>query len=116
MDSNNMYNQTTNQEQGSYQQPQPYQNEPTYQPQGSYQPELEEPVKLGEWLIAMLVMCVPCVNIVMMFVWAFSKSEKKSKSNFFKAELIVMGIMFVLWIVLMVTIGISAASVIGGSF
>lgn len=107
----NDFNQTPEQQQGSYQQP--YQNEPTYQQQGNYQPELEAPVTLGEWLIAMLIMCIPCVNIVMMFVWAFSKSEKKSKSNYFKAQLIFAGIMFALWLVLMVTIGISAASVIG---
>ena len=57
-------------------------------PYQSSQLDLEEPVKMSEWLISMLLMLVPCVNIVMMFVWAFSKTEKKSKSNFFKAYLI----------------------------
>jgi heme/copper-type cytochrome/quinol oxidase subunit 2 len=49
---------------------------------------LEEPVSLGEWMLTMLVMCIPLVNIIMTFVWAFSSSAKKSKSNYFKASLI----------------------------
>lgn len=72
-----------------------------------YQPpqmELEEPVKMGEWLVAMLLMMVPCVNIVMMFVWAFSKTEKKSKSNFFKAYLVMFGVLFALYFVLLIVI------------
>lgn len=67
-----------------YQQMNPYQDSPL---------ELEEPVKVGEWVLALVLMEIPCVNIIMMFVYAFSKTEKKSKSNFFKAYLIVNAIM-----------------------
>ena len=71
---------------GQYQQPS-VQDQLQYQYQ---QPEsnLEEPMTLGEWLITMLIMLIPCVNIIMAFVWAFSSKEKKSKSNYFKAWLI----------------------------
>ncbi|MBR4758815.1 MAG: hypothetical protein IK078_01520 [Lachnospiraceae bacterium] len=68
---------------------------------------LEEPVSMGEWLICFLLMMVPCVNIIMMFVWAFSKTEKKSKSNFFKAELILMGIVFALYIVVIIIVAVA---------
>ena len=61
---------------------------------------LEEPVSMGEWVVCILLMMVPCVNIVMMFVWAFSKTEKKSKSNFFKVELIFMGIILALYLII----------------
>lgn len=78
---------------------QPYHN---MQPYPDSQLELEEPVKVSEWVLALVLMMVPCVNIIMMFVWAFSGSEKKSKSNFFKAYLIFfaigMGLMFLFWI------------------
>ena len=97
MDNNNMYNQDQQQfqqqpEQQQFQQ-QPYQQQPYQQApyqQTSYQDptnELEEPVTFGEWMITMLVMMIPCVNIVMMFVWAFGNG-KKSKSNYFKATLV----------------------------
>ena len=61
---------------------------------------LEEPVSKGEWAICYFLMMIPCVGIIMMFVWAFSKTEKKSKSNFFKVQLIFMGIIFVLYFLL----------------
>ena len=86
---------------GAYQQyngPQSYQN--VYQDNGRM--ELEEPVKISEWILAMVLMMIPCVNIIMMFVWAFSSTEKKSKSNFFKAYLIFfgisMGVLLLIWI------------------
>ena len=98
---------------GGYQQynsGQPYQNtyQHTYQNayqnpyQNNSQMELEEPVKISEWVLAMVLMLIPCVNIIMMFVWAFSSTEKKSKSNFFKAYLIFfgisMGVMLLVWV------------------
>lgn len=76
-----------------YQQYQPYANIPPYNDGGL---ELEEPVKISEWVLCFVIMMIPCVNIIMMFVWAFSSTEKKSKSNFFKAQLILFGIMMVL--------------------
>ena len=74
-----------------------------------YQPmqELEEPVTMGEWLITMLIMLIPCVNIIMVFVWAFSRKEKKSKSNYFKAYLIYMAVAVVLYLLLVLMLGIS---------
>ena len=61
---------------------------------------LEEPVTKGEWAICFLLMMIPCVGFIMMFVWAFSSSEKKSKSNFFKVQLIFVGVVFVLYFLL----------------
>lgn len=126
MDSNNMYNQNNNmygQEGGNaygqnntqgagyssyYEAPvQPQAQTPVGQ-------GLEEPVSLGEWMIAMLLMLIPCVNIVLMFVWAFSSSEKKSKSNYFKASLIWTGLSIVLWIVLMILMSAGAIAGMGG--
>ncbi|MCM1040348.1 MAG: hypothetical protein NC434_13610 [Ruminococcus sp.] len=72
--------------------------------------ELEEPVKLSEWLISFLIMMIPCAGFIMPFVWAFSGNEKKSKSNFFKAYLIMLGIFFAVYLILvivMVAVGIS---------
>ena len=75
MDNNNMFDQGQEQQpqfqQQQFQQ-QPYQQQP-YQQQAPYQAptgDLEEPVSFGEWMITLLIMMIPCVNIVMMFVWA----------------------------------------------
>lgn len=82
---------------------QQYNTTPSY-PNG--QMELEEPVKVSEWVLALVLMIIPCVNIIMMFVWAFSSTEKKSKSNFFKAYLIFfgisMGVMLLIWLAVVI--------------
>ena len=76
MDNNN----TFNQEPQNVQIQQPYQQ--------MYQNDnMEEPVSFGDWMLTMLLMMIPCVNIVLMFVFAFGNG-KKSKSNFFKASLV----------------------------
>ncbi len=80
-----------------------------YSSQGGYEQEMEVPVKMGEWLVSLLLMLVPCVNIVLMFVWAFSDKEKKSKSNFFKAYLIYTAIQIVLGFIWIVSYGFMLA-------
>lgn len=107
---NGFMNNNMNPNQGYYEQPNGYMNNQGYQypPQGGYQQELEEPVSMGEWLVTMLlIIFVPCVNIILMFVWAFSKKEKKSKSNFFKAQLIITGVILALYIIIFLIFGVS---------
>ena len=98
---NNQYQpQQQNQPYQPHQQYQPYQQYANIPPYNDSGLELEEPVKVGEWILSFIILMVPCVNIIMMFVWAFSSNEKKSKSNFFKAYLILFAIATVLTILL----------------
>ena len=78
--------------------------------------DLEEPISMGEWLVTMLLMLIPCVNIVLMFVWAFSSKEKKSKSNYFKAALIFAAIVLVLYIILIAIFGVAITSMINSNY
>lgn len=57
---------------------------------------LTEIVTVGEWFITMLLMIIPLVNIIILFVWAFGSNIKMSKSNWAKAQLIWMAIVFVI--------------------
>lgn len=47
-----------------------------------------EHMTLKDWMITMLIMFIPCVNIVMMFVWAFGSNVNPSKKTYFQAVLI----------------------------
>lgn len=77
----------------------PYQGAPI-RPEGP-----EEPMKISEWIVTLLVLSIPCVGIVMLFVWGFSSTENRSKANFCKAALIwsaiVMVIAFVFYMVVL---------------
>ena len=130
MDNNNWNTYEQNQEpnpyqqQGTPQQPNPY-GQPGMSGQGSpyglpggYPPPAyqqykkeEEPVKISEYLLILgLCTFLPCVGIILLFVFAFSKDEKESKRNFCKAYLIVMGIGFALLIIyLIINFAIQAA-------
>ncbi len=122
MDNNNLFNQgNQNGEQGQYQQQQPYQQQPYQQPYQQQQPyqsgnsELEEPVSFADWMVTTLILCIPCLNIIMMFVWAFGSGTKKSKSNYFKAMLVWGLISIVLMIVFVATYGAVFFSMLGSA-
>lgn len=61
-------------------------------------------VSMGDWLVTMLIMCIPIANLVMLFIWAFGGSTPESKSNWAKAQLIWMVIGVILVILLWSTI------------
>ena len=100
MDNNNIFNQ----------EPQNVQTQQPYQ-QAYQNDNLEEPVSFGDWMLSLLLMMIPCVNIVMMFVFAFGNG-KKSKSNFFKAYLVWMLISIVLSVILIIAFGASMAAMV----
>ncbi|HBD65203.1 MAG TPA: hypothetical protein DC038_12310 [Clostridiales bacterium] len=66
----------------------------------SFKPKSDEVVSIKEWLITILILSIPIVNIVMIFVWAFGSGTKTSKSNYFKANLIIVVISFFIFILL----------------
>ena len=60
----------------------------------------DDVMSVKEWLITLLILCVPLVNIIMMFVWGFCSNTKPTKANFCKAYLILTAIAIVLYLVL----------------
>lgn len=68
--------------------------------------EMEEPVKMSEWIL-ILALCsfVPCVGLILVIVFAFSKNEKKSKQTFCKAYLIIALIKLIIGIIIAIAYG-----------
>lgn len=56
-----------------------------------------------DWVITLIITCIPIVGLVMLFVWAFSDGNA-NKSNWAKAALILAAIMIVLYILVGVII------------
>ena len=59
-------------------------------------------VSVKEWLLTNLILMIPLVNLIMMFVWAFSSNTNPNKANYFKAALILFVIVMVIYLVLAV--------------
>lgn len=48
----------------------------------------------GEWLLTLTFMCIPIVNIVLLFIWAFfSDSVQDEKKNYARANIIIICIL-----------------------
>jgi len=47
----------------------------------------EDPLTVVEWMISLIILMIPVVNIIMTFVWAFG-SGNITRKNFCRASLI----------------------------
>lgn len=77
--------------------------------------DMDEVMSVKEWLITLLILCIPLVNIIMMFVWGFGSGTKPTKANFCKAYLILTAIVIVLYVLLLMVVGIGAAASSSGA-
>lgn len=85
-----------------------FQGQPNFQMQAQVAPE----VSFKDWMITLLLLAIPIVNIIMLFVWGFGGGTNPSKANFAKASLLWMAIGIVLYIVFVVLIfGVILSSV-----
>lgn len=74
------------------------------------QPVQEETITLGSWMVTLLLSMIPCVNLIMLFVWAFGGNGPVSKSNWAKAQLIFMLISVVLSLIISIVMASLGAS------
>lgn len=62
----------------------------------------DEPMTIGEWLLTIFITSIPCVGLIMLFVWGFGNGNK-SRSNYCKAmliwELIALVILIVIYVI-----------------
>jgi hypothetical protein len=74
----------------------------------------DKPLRVGQYIGMLLLMCVPILNIILLFVWGFGSSANLNKKNFARAALILCAIMLIIWIVAGGIIGGSLGSIIRG--
>ena len=102
--------------QGGYAPPTPPQ-QPTYQaPQPQYNPPQsfsDMPLSVGEWVVTLLVLAIPCVNLIMLFVWGFGDGNK-SRANYCKATLIWIAIGIGISILLSLILGAWISNLVNG--
>ena len=66
-----------------------------------------EVMSVSSWLITLIILAIPCVNIIMYFIWAFGNGNENRK-NFCRAGLIFMLIAVVLSVLLSSMLGAAA--------
>ena len=79
------------------------------QPPAYSQKPDSDPLRVGQYIGMLLLMCIPLLNIILLFVWSFGGSVNLNKKNFAKASLILGAIGLILSIVF----GAALSSIIG---
>ena len=62
-------------------------------------------MSMGDWLITLLALLIPCAGIILYFVWAFGKNENENRKNYCRAYLIYWAITTVLGIIVFIFFG-----------
>ncbi|TVR49760.1 MAG: hypothetical protein EA425_11540 [Puniceicoccaceae bacterium] len=52
------------------------------------------PMTVGDWMITLLVLAIPLVNLIMYLVWAFGSTGNQNRKTFCQASLIWFLILF----------------------
>lgn len=53
-------------------------------------------VSVGEWVVTIILLAIPVINLILLFVWGFSDSTPLSKKNYARASLILTAVALVL--------------------
>lgn len=72
--------------------------------QNSYQDMDTSPMSMGDWLLTILAAMIPCAGLILYIVWAFSSTGNINRRNFCRAQLIVLGVIFVLYFIIAVVV------------
>ncbi|WP_051620465.1 hypothetical protein [Paenibacillus sp. UNC451MF] len=69
-------------------------------PTPGYQQQVAPAISVKDWMLTILIMIIPLVNIIMLFVWAFGGGTNPSKANYAKASLLWAAIGIVIYILI----------------
>ncbi|MDO4695105.1 MAG: hypothetical protein Q4A62_10910 [Eikenella sp.] len=61
---------------------------------------------VGDWLLTLVLLSVPLLNLVLVLVWAFDGRTNPNKANFCKAYLILMAAVMLLAVLLVLGLGV----------
>ena len=71
------------------------------------------PMTVGGWMLTLLVLAIPIVNLVMYLIWALSSAGNVNRRNFCKASiywfLIILGI-YLSFVILAAVAGVTVSS------
>lgn len=72
----------------------------------------ESPMSMGDWVLTILALFIPCAGVIIYLIWAFGKKGNINRRNYCRAYLIVYGIIMVIYLIIALVFGAAFA----GSF
>lgn len=96
MDENNNFNNSYGESNAQQNYSQNYSQNYNQNYGGPYMTPEEAPMTMAEWLITLIVGMIPCIGIIMLFVWAFGSTGNVNRRNYCRAQLIIVAVSIVL--------------------
>lgn len=73
-------------------------------------------ISVKEWVINLIIMCIPIVNIVFLFIWGFGQDDiNETKKNWARAGLILIAIGICLTIIFYIILAIWGVAMLSSS-
>lgn len=88
-------------------------NHTSYQ-QNDYNGMDTSPMSMGDWVLTILAAMIPCAGIILYIVWAFSSNGNVNRRNFCRAQLVIMAVVFVLYLILFLVFGVAMMGTVAG--
>ncbi|MFA6865984.1 MAG: hypothetical protein WCR54_00535 [Clostridia bacterium] len=60
----------------------------------------EKVTSIGQWLLTIVLLAIPIVNIVFFIIWAFGGGDNKNRTNYIRASIIPLLVAIILSIIL----------------
>lgn len=74
---------------------------------------MDDEMTLGQWILTLVLTCIPCVNIVMLLIWAFGSGQYISRKRWAQAQLIICAVVVVLYFIMAAIFGAAIAGFVG---
>ncbi|MDR1801655.1 MAG: hypothetical protein LBQ95_07455 [Lachnospiraceae bacterium] len=93
-----------NQQNTGYSAPQAPQGQYNYAPPANTGSGMDEtPMTLGDWVLTILALLIPCAGIILYLVWAFGSTGNVNRRNYCRAYLIILLAEVIISIIISVT-------------
>jgi len=68
------------------------------------------PITVGGWMLTLLVLAIPLVNLIMYLVWALSSSGNLNRRNFCRASIYWFLIILGIYVLILALVGVASVA------
>lgn len=70
------------------------------------------PMSMGDWVLTILALFIPCAGIIIYFIWAFGKKGNINRRNYCRAYLTIYGVIMIIYLIIALVFGAAFAGTI----
>lgn len=63
------------------------------------------PMSMGDWVLTILALCIPCAGVIIYLIWAFGKKGNINRRNYCRAYLAIYAVIMAIYLVVAIVFG-----------